>query len=312
MPNFTTDDYKEAVRNKYDKQKEGIYSNYLSSPSQANLRDLCWNILKSSTNPDDLNVYSEFCKFEFDFNNENISTTYTDKFKKVGDFLKREKEPAKISTVDLAAILVDFQPRPFGRFRKLGLEKEGLTNEVVKSDSNEREKYKQEENLVTQFVSINNKPQNVSSNTTFERIKRFLKRLFNRSKSTMAGVTIIFSLIGVVIYFAFFTKQCMQWTGNHYERVDCVQETNDPVGFNTIKPFDKIQFELKKINVCDTTTCFKNEQAIIWYGKINNQVDFFNMNGLNPLNGKPLRPITNHMFHKYKGDCKTKKSGSAQ
>jgi len=115
-------EYKEAIRAKYRKEKEGAeYYDFLAVPGQASLRDLCWKIFRSNPKYDDLKVYLDFFKFEFDPKEENTSTTYTDKFRKVGTFYKEGKKPAKRSTIELAAILVDFEPRPFNKFKERGL-----------------------------------------------------------------------------------------------------------------------------------------------------------------------------------------------
>lgn len=123
-------DYKEAIRAKYRKEKEGgEYYDFLAVPGQASLRDLCWKIFRSNPKYDDLKVYSDFFKLEFDPKEENTSTTYTDKFRKVGTFYKEGKKPAKNSTIELAAILVDFEPRPFNKFRIHNLYKDEIQNE---------------------------------------------------------------------------------------------------------------------------------------------------------------------------------------
>ncbi|WP_166924055.1 hypothetical protein [Flavobacterium poyangense] len=314
MPNNTEEDYKEAVRIKYEKEIEGIYSNYLRSPSQANLRDLCWKIFKSNEKKDDLQVYFDFCKFEFDPKHDNTSTIYTDKFKKVGDFLKREKEPAKIDTVDLAAILVDYQPRPFIKFRKIGslqseLEKEGDGKEEEGNEARGNQimgKTSFGENDGRTFDNGGGKNVIVTTNTKSVSFKRLFEKLFKRSESTMLAITIIFCLIAAVIYFAFIRKECMQWTGDHYEKVDCDLKITGFGAFNKIVAFDETEFFRQKIEVCDTTTYFKEGQPIIWYVKNNNKVDFFNMLGIHPENGKTLRPVTDHIFNKYKEDCQPK------
>ncbi|MEO7978625.1 hypothetical protein [Flavobacterium sp.] len=286
------EDYKEAVRSKYEKEKKGIYSNYLGNPSQANLRDLCWKIFKSNQNTDDLNVYDDFFKFKFDSENEDTSISYTDKFKKVGRFFKGETKPAKIETVDFAAILVDFQPRPYVKFRRIGVsekeieipkESDSLILEEVNED--EKKEQKNEDASIVEGLLINKK----------ETIK-FSEKFKRKLKETIITITIIFCLIAMVIYFAYFKKDCMQWTGDYYEKVDCIQEIKS----SDIKPYDEIQFELKKINVSDTTSFFKLGKPCIWYGKsFEGNYDCFTAPGLHPETGKTLKPITQYIANKY-------------
>ena len=88
----------------------------------------------------------------------------------------------------------------------------------------------------------------------------------------------------------------MQWTGDYYERVDCIQEINSL----DVKPYDEIQFELKKINVSDTTSFFKVGEPCVWYGKsVDGNYECFNIPGLHPETGKTLKPITQYIVDKY-------------
>ena len=88
----------------------------------------------------------------------------------------------------------------------------------------------------------------------------------------------------------------MQWTGDYYEKVDCIQEIKSL----DLKPYDEIQFGLKKINVSDTTSFFKLGEPCIWYGKsVDGNYECFNIPGLHPETGKTLKPITQYIVDKY-------------
>jgi len=88
----------------------------------------------------------------------------------------------------------------------------------------------------------------------------------------------------------------MQWTGDYYEKVDCIQEIKSL----DIKPYDEIQFGLIKINVSDTTSFFKVGEPCIWYGKsFEGNYDCFTAPGLHPETGKTLKPITQYIVDKY-------------
>ena len=356
-------DYKEAIREKYRIEKnEGKYSDYLSNPSQAVLRDLCWEIFNSEPKADDIAVYRNFFKADFIPKEVDTSQQYTDKFKKVGAFFKAERETAKISTVELAAILVDFQPRPFNKFRKeidpenLKLIKElrntkhykpeispvGFSDEIemekLPSSKNEEvekdRKYvplpfitndsyasnrvgqenakaiKSEANLKDMDYAKIEQPKwnnngSQKSETNRKKFFRRIKNLLFENSLKLLGKTamltvLIFCSIGGVGYFAFFQKQCMQWSNDHYEKVSCDLEVNGLGSFNVVEPFDKTVFDLKKIKVCDTTPFFNtNGEAIVWYGKTANGIDFFNGHGRHPENNSPLRPVTRYILNKY-------------
>lgn len=284
------DDYKEAVRKKYEKEKDGIYSNYLNKPSQANLRDLCWKIFKSDEKVDDLSVYNDFFKFNFDAYNENTSTVYTDKFKKVGDFLKRKKEPAKIDTVNLAAILVDFELRPYVKFKKKGINKENSSveeKESLDNFSNPDNEVKCDHNGGVLSNSSNFIPQS------------YVGKVLPPPNNKMIIVTMVCVVI-TICYFVFSKKECMQWSNDHYEEVECNSQINGLVSLNKIVPLDNRLFVLRKIQICDTTSFFNKEgDAVVWYAKSGNDIDFFNTYGRHPENGNALRPITKYIIDKY-------------
>ena len=120
MSNYTRDDYKKAIRAKYEIEKEGENSNYFLPTSQANLRNLCWERFKLNDRKDDLVTFNDFFEFNFDISKKNHFSTTTDKFRPIVSFLKGEKEPASFYSVELAAILVDFNPRPFNKLKKKG------------------------------------------------------------------------------------------------------------------------------------------------------------------------------------------------
>lgn len=325
MHNNTPDDYKEAVRNKYEKEKDGIYSNYLSNPSQASLRDLCWEIFKSNKNTDDLLVYKKFFKCEFDTNNEDTSIVYTNKFKKVGGFFRRGIEPAKIDTVNFAAILVGFELRPYTKFKlKAGSEGEIEVEEVVTkilddliSSSLETE-IKLEEKSVVENESSKEvetliedeylkeeeirkealKPVNFSPNSK--------KKLFE--KSPVITNQIVLKAIGIIVvlssvYFYFTQKkQCMQWSKDHYEAVSCdiVSNKMSLVSPIVTKKEENIISNFKKIKVCDTTSFFKLGKPCVWYGKsFDGSYDCFTAPGLHPETGKTLKPITEYIVKKH-------------
>jgi len=295
MPNITPEHYKNAIKEKYEKEKHGDNIRFLQNPSQAKLRNLCWEIFLSNSNQDDLKTFADFFEFSFDLTKKKFVKEKTDRFKSIGAFFRGETESPTDEKIELAAILVDFQPRPYNKFRKIGFSEEKTENpnesksfilEEIKEKNKEKEG---DENEVIEDLSINNKKPNTLS-------ERFTRKL----KWTMVTTTVVFCLIATVIYFAFFKKDCMQWTGGYYEKVDCVQEINSLVDFSDIKPFDERQFELKKIQVCDTTSFFKLGKPCVWYGKsIDGSYDCFTLPGLHPETGKTLKPITHYMISKH-------------
>jgi hypothetical protein len=119
MNNNTLDKYKKAIRNKYEIEKEGEYFDYLYSPSRGKLRDFCWLIFENGVTQDDLNVFRNLFSIDFDHTKKKKFKEQKDKFRPIETFLKGETDPTNIDAINLAAIMVDFQPRPFKNFNKM-------------------------------------------------------------------------------------------------------------------------------------------------------------------------------------------------
>jgi hypothetical protein len=70
-------------------------------------------------------------------------------------------------------------------------------------------------------------------------------------------------------------------------------------GMASIEPFREEVLKLKQIEVCDTTTFFKEGKPIVWYCKVDGKPEFFNTYGIHPETGKALRPVTKYIIEKY-------------
>jgi hypothetical protein len=116
MHNNTLKQYKKAIRLKYEIEKEGEYFDYLYSPSRAKLRDFCWLIFENNPTQDDLNVFRNLFSIDFDHTKKKKFKEQKDKFRPIETFFKGETDLSNIDAINLAAIMVDFQPRPFKKF----------------------------------------------------------------------------------------------------------------------------------------------------------------------------------------------------
>ncbi len=337
MPNFTIEDYKEAIRAKYEKDINNPVSFAPTSLGQAYLRDFCWEKFEGGLSQDDLMVFASFFGFEFNALKRNLFKEKTDKFKPIGTFLKKETDLSSREAVDLTAILVDFQHRPFRKFREKGIisylkhpedsiipepiieeeeviviKEENDKNETINSNDNIKE-----ENQIKGFADI--KPELIKEEgskdlkqvevltivsgtapiSSFEKIKKVILDFLYKLKNTAIATLLIFGLISTVIYFAFFKNDCMQWTGDHYEVVDC--SSKDERNLNEIIPLDEELLDFRKLTACDTTNCFKKDgEAFIWYTKTpDGGIDFFNDHGRHPEYNRPLRPVSHYIYNKY-------------
>lgn len=318
MPTDPFDEYKKAVKKKYEIEKNGNHFVYLTSPTRARLRNLCWELFQQQNrNQDDLNVFSSFLGLAFDVNKKNSFDKQIDKFRPIEKFFKGESDPAILDVVNMAAILVDFKARPFTKFRMQELfedetqmddkeKPEALIQEkrqnehpgILESflDKKEREKVSGKEEIsgievtkpiINSFVSVN-------------AAKRTRSKFSVRLQPMLVGMVGLLCLMVVIAYFAFPNEECMQWSGDHYEMVDCNLKIEGLVKSANIELLDPTLVNLKKITVCDTTTYFdKNGVAIVWYAKTANGIEFFDAHGRHPETNSPLRPVTRYILNKY-------------
>jgi len=118
MHSNTLEEYKKAIKIKYELEKEGEYFDYLYSPSRGKLRDLCWLIFENNPTQDDLKVFRNLLCLDFDHTKKNKFKEQKDKFRPIETFFKGETDPLNIDAINLAAVIVDFQPRPFKKFNE--------------------------------------------------------------------------------------------------------------------------------------------------------------------------------------------------
>jgi hypothetical protein len=116
MQNNTLQQYKNAIRKKYEIEKEGKYFDYLYQPSRGKLRDLCWLIFENNPTNEDLNVFSNLLGLDFDHTTKNKFKQKKDKFRPIETFFKGETDPSNIDAINMAATMVGFELRPFKKF----------------------------------------------------------------------------------------------------------------------------------------------------------------------------------------------------
>ncbi|RKS00586.1 hypothetical protein [Flavobacterium sp. 102] len=272
--------YKKAIKQHYEKEKKGNYSSFLLQPSRANLRKLCVERLKENAAYDDPNTFKIFMGFEFKPENMNKLKNETDRFRAIENFLKGSTDSNDLETINLTAILVDFSPRPFLKFvRSNNGEKNATTDIVVEKD--------EAKTGITSALPLGKEP-------------RKKKKLI----LGLLGFTALFSIGYTAKDLVLPEKECMQWQDDHYVELACESQILGIRKFNEPIPYNEIEFNRRKLKVCDTTTFFKNGKAIIWYSKENNVVAFYNMDGIDPINGKELKRITQHMIHNHVDPCR--------
>ena len=305
MCNFTFEDYKTAIRAQYKIAITEDVSGILSDPTPAQLRDFYLRLFEIGLSNADQEIMKMFLGTnESSSLKKSIENCNIGKLKPIISFLQGGNTENR-SRIEMAAILVNFQLRPFRKFqdekdiiqknesiqKSLVSDLITIKNEIKEDSKSSADKEKKNEHEETPPISLLG---GLKVNTED---KSPIKLNW---KHAIIVASIFLFIAFVVIFFAFPNKDCMQWSGDHYELVDCDLKIQ---GFGTvanIEIFDPTLINLKKIKVCDTTTCFdKNGTAIIWYAKTANGVDFFDAHGRHPENNSPLRPVTRYILNKY-------------
>ncbi|MGE8342555.1 MAG: hypothetical protein ACN6OI_16105 [Flavobacterium sp.] len=312
MPTITFEDYKKAIKAKYEEEKNGEYSNNLNSPTSANLRNLCVKRFDSNNDKDDLITFKSFFDFPFDKDKKNqFGDDELNKLEAVKRFfLGRTENPAE-DTIQLAAILVDLRPRPFKEFQKQ------LDPDEIKliEELRDTKHYKNEISSLTLIDEVETGNFHDSKNKEVEQeveqeenqdLEKIPAGIFTPIKKGGEGginsglkrsLIIAAFLLGLtlIVYLNMSQKDCMQWMGDHYEKI----ERSDDGYCNTY--YDARYFDLKKIEVCNTTEFFDDSgRAKVWYIKIGNSVECYNQFAPYPENTQRfLKPITQHIIDRY-------------
>ncbi|MES2487287.1 MAG: hypothetical protein V4581_15225, partial [Bacteroidota bacterium] len=124
MNTKTFDDYKNAVLAQYQKSKNGLYASHLINPTRSGLRELALLRYENATAADKM-IYADF--FQLDDSKDKkrqIENFSPDKFRALCNFFDGRNSLRNRPDANLAAILVDFNPRPFYKFHN---EDTGLT-----------------------------------------------------------------------------------------------------------------------------------------------------------------------------------------
>lgn len=284
MHKNTIDDYKKGVKTKYEDVKTGAFSSFLVNPSPAELKNLCLLLFDRGLNIQDQEIFERF----FDLNDKTskrkqIEYFDVDKLRPISNFLKGKTETTKTVNLDVLAILVDFNTRPYKKFiagNKVEMTAGLAINEPIIKEDRVAADDKKEVAIFGEF-----KKKRVSKKISFALIPLF-----------------VFGAAGYGVKNIFYpNKNCMVWVENHYEAAvyDEVKDTAE------VRPYNQVLLDnFKKITVSDTTTFFKNDNVdfpLVWYGKSPNKkkYEYFNQSGLHPETGKTLKPITQYIINKH-------------
>jgi hypothetical protein len=285
MNKITFEQYKSAIKVKYEEKKSEDVSGILLNPTPAQLRNLCLMILDNSVSKSDENIFKLFFNVkEEESLRKSMENSDIARFRPIISFLKGDKDSENSTRIELAAIIVGFNPRPYNKY---------LLNDKISERRNpEVSLLVEEKESVIDNLPLGEFIEKAALKGNEDKI----------GKKTAIFFAVLFSLffMGYTVKGVFFPKkECMQWEGNHYIAVDCA---NDKLGIGQLElivPIDENIMKLKKLDSNRKVNFFKNDKPVVWYCKHNGVVELFNGPGFHPETGKPLKPITKYIIEKY-------------
>ena len=284
MKTNTLESYKAVIKSLYQKAVSEDITELMTTP--AGMRNLCVSLCNHGLTVNDERILRSFFEIKDTedllrgITNGNIAL-----FKPIRSFLKGENNTDNLIRIELSALLVGYHSRPFAKYAK-----QPELIEIAVLDGVESSSLVEEHRMVNNSVEVKRKALTVLKNNY----------QFSFNLGWIIGVGLLLVVLGsFVLVKVFANKQCMQWSGNHYEVVDCQTEQLGLVQANQIIPVDESALKLQKLDSKQKIVFFKNEIPLVWYSKNKGVIELYDRQGFHPLTGKPLKPITNYMIEKY-------------
>jgi len=212
-----------------------------------------------------------------------------DRFRPLKNLLTNNAISTDDKNIELLAWLIDFQPRPYHpAFNKT---QEEITEWEAEATAAERSKKTYQEKK-DNLAHTNEDPTVIggilAGKSTF--LKKQKKSVFLLLILALAGSG---SYLGLTNFLA--PQQCMYWTGEEFQPVDCNRQIKD----RPVLALETAKVEnFKKISRPDTIT--SRSLGTVWYSKIDNELEFFTAGGLHPVHDeRRLKPLSEYIIEKY-------------
>lgn len=258
-------EYQEAVILAYRKDKEnGKLAEELLSTQRTSIRSLCLRKYNEGLTPDDEKFFISF--FNPRFENKDLQSLIErvdpERFKPIQNFLIDKVTTPSEESINLLAILIDFQDRP-------------MSNWLAKNPKINIEEKKKSEEVNTQVPSY--------------------KKPLIRSISPLIAFAILIILGFWFIINHWKSKECMIWHEDRYVPCACADL---PSGTPAIT-YDQQKIDhFRKILRTDTLK-YKHIRQI-WYSKVNNELEFFTGPGMHPIyTDRSLKIASKYILEKY-------------
>lgn len=287
--------YKQVILRTYrERVHAGEVSLRLQSPTPAGIKEELLHVLqKGYDSKKDQQTLILFFGHQENLGEyiKAVQRTEIDKFKPVINFLKGSTDNPDDKQVHLAALLINYEHRPYVFGRDYGLgeeEKESLMN----TEERENEANKLSGNTQDPAGSSMTKS---SKKVSFIRLLRGVK---GRDWMFIPIMVVLFGSGGMIAHKlsgqGMDGKQCMYWQEDHYEAVACNTSLGTEIEKIALDTFLLESF--KKITLLDTIT----ERSIgkIWYLKHQKQFEYFTAPGKHPLHKKKLSRLSAYIFQR--------------
>lgn len=288
-------DYKELVVKSYKEKLAGRgLSNNLSDPKPAKLRDECLFAYTSRYDKERDSKTLEAFFGKPDENGDYHSVIYNfevSRFKPLAQFLRDMNREPNTRNIELLAWLIDYQPRPYRYAPPINQNSNPDPNpdpEIPKEQTPPKERDLPKDQDPPTGPVPPTKPGSPAS-IRKEWIKKYQKET--------ALVLLLFGLILFLLMKMLPKEQCMYWSGDHYEAVDCNRQL---FGVQSIA-LDTFKLNhFKRITKPDTMTAYSVGK--VWYLKIGLIPDCFTTDGNHPLYpGRELKKLTLPILREYFG-----------
>ncbi len=280
MNKITFEEYKSAIKSKYEEKKNVDVSGILLNPTPAQLRNLCLMIFDNSLSKSDENIFKLFFNLKEEQSIRKCIANYDiARFRPIISFLKGEKDSENTIRIELAAILIDFNPRPYNKY---------LLNEKIDARGKSE---------VSTLAEVKELAESNSDEEKRDGKAIVVNKGLGKKAAIFLAVLLSSFFMGYTVKGVFFPeKECMMWKEDHYVAVDCL---NDNGALGLIIPIDENGMKLKKLDSNEKLNFFNNDKPVVWYCKHDGVVELFNASGFHPVTGKPLKPITQYIIDKY-------------
>jgi hypothetical protein len=294
MSYFLKEKYQEEILRLYSEQCGGRVKNYLANPTPANVKKALSEIYSSPslTASDKLIITTGFGLND----SKSLKNKPAEHFKSLSKFLKGTTRDTDHKNLDLIAVLIDFKPRPFAKF-KIEWNEEGLPYDAseVTTVANAADEI-EIGNFSSEAETPNQPPQN-------DKIKP--------RKGNVLHTWVIASFLGLIMLAAayyFFSeeeKSCMAWMGEKYEIVPCNTQFLDQNGISVQVNNGTVNIEnFRAINPNRQTDFYDGSgNPLVWYANnLAGNPEFFNQHGSHPITNAPLKPVPMQLVARYNHD----------